>query len=838
MGQLLRRSSAAVLIGDRVRVRRQRWMVTGINTYDACDLLTLTGQSAANFGLKRQVLAQFERVDPLPQRRQPRIVAAARWRHACRALIADEGPADVLRSPRTARIDLLPYQLEPALAIVRGRASRVLIADGVGLGKTIQAGVVITELRARGAAARVLVLVPAGLREQWADELDRRFNLRVPVFDMREVSRFRAQLPVGTNPWTTEQMVIASLDYVKRPEVLPAVSASRWDLVVIDEAHHGTSGTDRHAAVSALCATAAYVVLLTATPHCGDAAAFDALCEIGRHEDAVMMFRRTREDVGLGRPRRVHLLRVTLSSAERHMHACLAAFERAVQREEGGRAPDACLALATLRKRALSSAHALERSVRRRLQGFDESAHRAEGFDEATRRLEGLDEAAATHPSQLILPLDDGGGELDAADAIPAWTIPALRDESEERALLTRLARAAATAIQSESKVNVLRRLLRRVREPMLIFTEYRDTLLHLRDAVAPEIRDAPVLHGAMSREERAAAIAGFPHSRILLATDAAGEGLNLHNGCRLVVNLELPWNPVRLEQRIGRVDRIGQPRRVHAFHLIAAGTSETRILRRLQARVALAQAAIGTMDPLSSHAPAVEPLVPVETAGLVLPCLQADAIDESRRLVLARHLTRQPGGVRPSPEIAGTEGPGLTCALVTFTRRHELRRELRGRILVVFQSEIHDETGLPVASRLTPVLVRATCDVRRFIDRLDLVGACIAERCPDVWGNTERLRRAHDAFWMVRRNRELAIARWVASAAAAGEHQPGLFDRRADRKSSALRRRAEDANIDTDRRLHAIERLLDLTVNPPRPVLVLIPSGHFSSSEARLLRC
>jgi superfamily II DNA or RNA helicase len=777
--------------------------VTNVDTYDSCALLTLAGQGASNLGLEQQVLAPFERVDPLPQRRQPQSVGAARWRRACRGLIADEGPADVLRSPRTARIDLLPYQLEPALAIVRGHGSRVLIADGVGLGKTIQAGLVITELRTRGAAARVLVLVPAGLREQWADELDRRFNLRVPIFDVREASRYRSQLPVGANPWATVQIVIASLDYVKRPEVLPAVSASRWDLIVIDEAHHGTSGTDRHAAVSTLCATAAYVVLLTATPHSGDAAAFDALCEIGRHDDAVMVFRRTREDVGLGRPRRVHQLRVTLSSAERHMHACLAAFERAVQREEGGRAPDACLALATLRKRALSSAYALERSVRRRLEGFDE--------------------AAEANPSQLILPLDHGGDELDAVDAVPAWTIPALRDERDERALLTRLARAAAAASQRESKVAVLRRLLRRVREPMLIFTEYRDTLVHLRDAIAPEMRDAPVLHGGMTREERAAAVAGFPSSRILLATDAAGEGLNLHNGCRLVVNLELPWNPMRLEQRIGRVDRIGQARRVHAFHLIAAGTSETRILRRLQARVALAQATIGTADPLSSQAPPVELLARVETAGRVLPRLQADAIDESRRLSLARHLTSQ-AGTRRSPEIAGTEGPPPACALVTFARRREIRRELRGRILVVFQSGLHDETGRLVAQRLTPVLLRAACDMRQFVDRLDLVGPCIAERCPDVWGSTEPLRRAHDAFWMLRRDRERAIARWLAYTAASHEHQPGLFDRRADHELSAQRRRAEDANIDTDRRLRAIERLLHLTVNPPRPVLVLIP--------------
>ena len=144
----------------------------------------------------------------------------------------------------------------------------------------------------------------------------------------------------------------------------------------------------------------------------------------------------------------------------------------------------------------------------------------------------------------------------------------------------------------------MLRRLLRRVRESAVVFTEYRDTLLHISRAL-----DMPcvVLHGGLTARERAAALAAFVNEprTVLLATDAAGEGLNLHQGCRLVVNVELPWNPMRLEQRIGRVDRIGQRRTVHAFHLIATGTGEPRILRRLTRRIATAQAEIGAPDPV-----------------------------------------------------------------------------------------------------------------------------------------------------------------------------------------------------------------------------------------------
>lgn len=794
-GNFLEHAASTLLVGDRVRVRRQRWRIAGIMRHDGCALVTLHGQSDSNLGLERQVLTPFERVEPLPGHQRARIVRAVRWRRACRALIASDGPADALQTAAAARMDLLPFQIEPALAIVRGRCCRVLIADEVGLGKTIQAGLIITELRARGAAARVLVLAPAGLREQWADELERRFSLRVPIFDAGEVSRRRAQLPVGLNPWTTEPLVIASLDYVKRPEVLPAVSAGRWDLVVIDEAHHGASGTDRHAALSTLCPAAAYVVLLTATPHSGDAGAFDALCAIGRHDDVLGVFRRTRADVGLATSRRVHQLRVSLSSAERHMYACLAAFERAVQREHRGAGTDTRLATATLRKRALSSAFALERSVR--------------------RRLDAMDAPAAQEPPQLALPFEDQDGELDPADALPAWTVPSLRDAARERALLTRLADAATAAAGNESKLSALRRLLRRLHEPVVVFTEYRDTLMHLQAIAAP---DASVIHGGMTRAERRAAVARFPHARVLLATDAAGEGLNLHHGCRIVVNLELPWNPVRLEQRIGRVDRIGQSGRVHAFHLIAAGTSETRILRRLETRVAIARTAIGAGDPLSSRVQPVQPAVPVAgRASQNLLRLEADAVGEGHRIALVRSVSQRLSD-RTASDAVLPEGP-----LVAFARRGDVRRRLLGRVLVVFRSTLRDETGRAVASRVTPVLVETDLDARRLREQWAAIGSHVARFLPPASSDSDDSRLVYDAFWSARRDREIAIARWILRAVSR-EHQPGLFDSRANRLFEAAIEHAGRSQADTDRRLHAIHRFLNVTATPACPVLVLMP--------------
>jgi superfamily II DNA or RNA helicase len=776
-----------VRVGDRVRVRRQRWRVTSVTPYEACAIVTLSGQDDANFGVTRSILTPFEHVDGIAPRCQPRIVRPARWRRVCRHLIANNGHAGTLRRAAAARVDILPYQLEPALAIVEGRGSRVLIADEVGLGKTIQAGLIMTELRARGAAPRILVLTPAGLRDQWADELARRFDLHFSIIDAREAVRLRSERPVGVNPWTTEPLAIASIDYIKRPEVAPAVAEMPWDMVVVDEAHHVADGTARRDAVSSVCATAGYVVLLTATPHSGDTTAFEALCAIGAHEDRLLVFRRTRHDAGFSASRRMHELRVTPTTAERQMHACLAAFVRAVWREQG-RDPGVVLATSTLRKRALSSAFALLQSVRRHLERLGDPTP--------------LDE-----PSQLSLPWNEESGELDSADAAPLWTIPALRDVREERSLLVRLAAAAASAARDESKIAALRRLLRRLREPLIVFTEYRDTLLHVQGAVAPW---AAVIHGGLSRDERREALNAFASAGLLLATDAAGEGLNLHEVSRIVINLELPWNPMRLEQRIGRVDRIGQTRRVHAFHLIAAATSEARLLNRLKARVARAQEDIDTSNPFAGADR------PAATSGRTMLCsLHEDAAAEAPRVALARRLL----GGRWETDILMADSAG-EGALVVFCRRHRIRRRLGRRILVITQSTLVDETGRVLASQVTAGLVASSARPLTLVDHLGDISARIADANNAGW--IDRSRAAHSRFWNVRQEREQAIAQQLTRRGSL--HQRGLFDRRVDREldDHAARRAAVLAAVDG--RLRAAKYFSRLTLTASRPVLVLVP--------------
>src|SRR6476661_3225312 len=251
-----------IRVGDRVRVRHQRWVITERRSFDDCEALTLTGIGPANIGQQQQIRTPFDVVEPLTSCRSFRVVRGTRWRRACRQLIADAGSAGTLRTARSAHMDLLPYQLEPALAIVHGRGTRMLIADEVGLGKTVQAALIVAELKARAAISRVLVLTPAGLREQWIDEFLTRFDLPLTLFDVSTAARCRASLPVGVNPWSVEPFIVTSIDYIKRPEVLPAVQACRWDVVIVDEAHHAAPGTDRHAAVNTLGHAAPYVVLL------------------------------------------------------------------------------------------------------------------------------------------------------------------------------------------------------------------------------------------------------------------------------------------------------------------------------------------------------------------------------------------------------------------------------------------------------------------------------------------------------------------------------------------------------------------------------------------------
>jgi superfamily II DNA or RNA helicase len=563
--------------GDHVLVRDVPGRVVSVRTCGVHRLVTIRGHRAEAAAVR--VLTPFDRFYAI---RRPRVHRAppSRWLSALGHALAGEG---ALRTAANARLDPLAFQFEPVLALLEGHTTRLLLADDVGLGKTIQAALAVAELSARGLADRVLVASPAGLRSQWQEELAR-FGLPATVVDAAAIRHEVESLPAWVNPWALDGVRIVSMDFVKRREVRKAVESLAWDVMVLDEAHHAAPGSDRGEALRAIARRSRVVILLTATPHGGDQRDFEYLCAIGQVEGGpgeLTVFRRTRRDLGMPLRRRVRVLAVRAGDAENAVFAELRRYGAAILRTQprGTAAAAARLAMILLEKRALSSAAALERSLRHRL------------------ALIGVG-PAVVDPVQTGLPFGDPPDEgADDDDGLPGFLgAPGLLDVRAEGAWLSRLIAMAEQVAWREGKAGAIERLLRRTNEPVILFTEYRDTLKSLSRRLEGSAV-VVVLHGGMTAAERRQAIARFlaGEARVLVATDAAGEGLNLHRTCRLVVNVEVPWTPTRLEQRIGRVDRLGQERVVHAITLSGRGARETFVIDRLRARLSRLRSAMGS---------------------------------------------------------------------------------------------------------------------------------------------------------------------------------------------------------------------------------------------------
>ena len=468
----------------------------------------------------------------------------------------------------------MSFQLEPVLALVRGEGCRFLIADAVGLGKTVQAGLMIAETLARRPEGRTLVVTPAALREQWREEIESRFGLGADILDAAGIARLTSQLPAGINPWSVRPVVITSIDYIKRPEVMRSIETLIWDLVVFDEAHNLAGRSDRSAAAGAIGNRARALVLLTATPHSGDDQAFDRLCQS-----------RTSRTRGPSPGVQAHENRCRSPSHQtRHVAACPS---------DDGRSRDAPRAHGVRE----AGVEPIARCCRRRRPTRDVGAGTTRLQQRRLACALGRTEVGAIGTARLDAGHSAGSPVRDEVidDDEPAVSLrsPGLPDAREERSHLLRLLDLARDAATAESKLAALRRLISRVNEPVIVFTEYRDTLREISATLSGI--ETVQLHGGLTARERNDALRRFIDGtvRVLLATDAASEGLNLHQRCRLVINLELPWTPLRLEQRAGRVDRIGQSDTVHVVRFVAKGTCEETTVVRLARRIARIQGAM-----------------------------------------------------------------------------------------------------------------------------------------------------------------------------------------------------------------------------------------------------
>jgi superfamily II DNA or RNA helicase len=796
------RQRPLIASGVRVKARGHDWTVSLVTPHTDCQAVRLAGSGRANPGAIRTLLTPFDHVVPVCMDTRIRVVRSQRWlRHLIRALRAAH-PFGGLSAAAHADIHLLPFQLEPAMAMLRHARSRLLIADEVGLGKTIQAGVILTQLASEVDGFRAVVLTPAGLREQWQHELQDRFALPATIADASWLAARARDLPPDVNPWALPGLYIASLDLVKRPEVMRALEDVTWDIVVVDEAHGAGPGTARLVAADAVARTARRVVLLTATPPDGEPAHFAALATLGRigAEPALTEFRRTRADAGAVERRKSILLPVRLSPLERRMHRLLERYTARVWTEAGVRQdPRARLAAVILRKRALSSAASLALSVRRRLALLGSTPYPFE--------------------QQLRLPLQD---EDPLEDRLRDEVIGAsgLSDVALERALLEEIGAVAEQASQAESKLALLTRMISRTAEPMIVFTEYRDTLACIAAAVAP-LRRAALLHGEMTPRERAAVQRAFNHAEsLLLATDAASEGLNLHERCRLVVHFELPWTPARLEQRTGRVDRLGQTRVVHEVLLVARDTCERMVLAPLvkRARTAAARAGrplrISALTESRVAAAVMEGIVLEDVALPPAAALQGahrdlarEAADEAARLESMRRLTL-PDGTEP-------RGIGSRDIVVTADAGG-------GPALLVVELRLERDDGRCVHSELVPVSLdvaavqrpRTASQVAELA--VGFIPSCEARVFPAIESHgLARLAVLTSAYQdaaaaAARREREIACA-----APSAAQHlvQVGMFDARGANALEARRRAASLARQAAD------DRLADLA--PGRPLRI-----------------
>lgn len=558
--------------GDLIWVRQRQWRVRSAHAGTGLTRVVVDGWSPAE---SRSFLLPSDRWShDMPHR--SRAVSANRALAWLAASTARAAPAFTPGSIVRSRTSLLAYQLEPALAILAGKR-RLLIADDVGLGKTIQAVLIVAETLGRSNDARVLVVAPASLLTQWSGELQERFDITAHTAAADSFTRLRSARHYLSNPWQSPGVWLASPDYLKQPHVIDGMPHLPFDLVVVDEAHTMAGNSQRHSAIDALARSARHVVMLTATPHDGDALRFRRLVTLGAtgsHADALTIFRRTRT----GHVRRLRRMDVNPGAGLARILAAIHSFEHA--RRFGTPSDGLLLICAVFRKRALSSLAALAASIHRRLAVVNGASAAAT-------------EEAWTQPGLSFGDLGAPGpdeGDVISADEWPAMTVATGLPQARERAWLERLlsltTRTSSNAAGDDPKLARLTALLRRTREPAVVFTEYRDSLLAIAGVVAGSRRVA-VLHGGLSGSEQRRALEAFLRSEadVLLATDVASQGLNLQHRARWVVHFDLPWTPMRLEQRIGRVDRIGQTRPVHVTSMGVRHQAQAALRQRVATR-------------------------------------------------------------------------------------------------------------------------------------------------------------------------------------------------------------------------------------------------------------
>jgi superfamily II DNA or RNA helicase len=528
-----------------------------------------------------------------------------------------------------SRVDPLPHQLEAIYDyLLKLPRVRFLLADDAGAGKTIMSGLLIRELELRGLAERILIVCPANLAFQWQRELKEKFDTKFLVMRGQDI---REQF--GVNQWLERRRVITSLDLAKRADILPGLRQVQWDLVIVDEAHRMSASDESHKSLryrlgELLRDTSDHMLLLTATPHKGDPQNFslflqlldaDAFADVKsirqamdqrrapfylrRTKEAMVYFPERREDgTWAAKPiftkRIPHTVDFAIDGAEFDLYRDVTRFvkresARAAAEGEDPRARAIGFLMSLYQRRLASSTRAMRRSLENRARRLEEGLKRAQ--DLARQAPPDLPD-----PEELEEMEDSERERLEAMlEAITlAGSADQVRHEVEE---LRRLAVQAQGVEDSgtEAKLSKLKKVLHEEGffdhsdQRLLLFTEFKDTLDYLVERLESWGFRVGCIHGGMkagSRDEPGTRLHAEQQFRegeiqILVATEAAGEGINLQV-CNILFNYDIPWNPNRLEQRMGRIHRYGQRKDCLIFNFVATNTIEGRVLQRLHEKL------------------------------------------------------------------------------------------------------------------------------------------------------------------------------------------------------------------------------------------------------------
>ncbi|MFI7492687.1 DISARM system SNF2-like helicase DrmD [Micromonospora echinaurantiaca] len=665
-------TSDELAIGKLVAVRGQRWVVSDVDRAGQSTLVTLQSVEDGRYGHTLDVIWEVEPGrQVLPSGSLPQVTEGsfdppqrlAAFLDAVRWSAVTSADVKTLQAPFRSGVAIEDYQLEPVARAVDAPRVNLLLADDVGLGKTIEAGLVAQELLLRHRARRIMIVCPAGLTLKWQDEMAEKFGLDFTIIDSERCAAVRRSHGSAANPFEVYPLSIVSLPWLRGQkaqrlldEVLPADGPTyprTFDLLILDEAHHVAPAAPKQVyavdsqqtkLIRRIAPHFTHRLFLSATPHNGYQASFTALLEIldnqrfarGVQPDQAAVkdtvVRRLKRDIENpdGSPRFVErkasAIPVAYPEDERQIHALLTQFaelrRKRLNSQRGRKATD--LVTLLLKKRLFSSPAAFAHTVRVYLETLASkkgSPSLAAGDDVPEWMDEFLDDLATYDDEQLAEAEDDALNRVRPMQPDPT---------TDETALLEKMLDwAEAKEAQPDAKARELINYLTAICKPdgrhwtnerVVVFTEYRDTQLWLADLLRQEGlggEGLELLHGgtpADEREQIRLAFQAHPTERpvrILLATDAASEGIDLQNHCHRLVNYDIPFNPNKLEQRIGRIDRYGQKVTPEIQHFVGTGfgkpvdsfEADLEFLSRVATKVARMEEDLGSVNAVLSDA-------------------------------------------------------------------------------------------------------------------------------------------------------------------------------------------------------------------------------------------